>query len=361
MDKDNLLQNLLDKYLNNTCTREELEELLGFLKRADNEPHIKNRLSEVWEDLKKKEGEQETETDEQQAWFEEIYAQAQMREAEVSGYQETGQSKIKQISSRRWKDLQWVNIAAVLIFSAMLSLAHYFYNESQAPQLEEVVYSEKVAAPGEKVRFMLSDGTQVHLNSGSRIEYVDGFEDHIREVTLEGEAFFVVASDTARPFFVHSGDILTRVLGTSFNIRSYTDENEATIAVASGEVAVMESGSDVAEENYGAVLQANQWTTYREEEHTFETNSGDIFLFTAWQDDVLLYKESTLEDVANRLELWYGVNIAFEDDAIKDCIIQGEHRNERLANVLESITYAFVDMEYTIEGREIRLSGRGCR
>jgi len=361
MGKNKHLQNLLNKYLNDSCTREEYHELLNVLKRAENEPHIKQMLSEEWNKVLEESHDETLENASQQDWFEEIYAQARIRETTASGEPEQIQpKKIQPIAPKRLRS-QWMNIAAILVASLFLSLAFHTFRAEMADGTQEVTTHQRVAAPGEKIRFILSDGTQVHLNSGSQIEFPDSFDENSREVKLDGEAYFVVTSDPERPFMVHSGEITTKVLGTSFNVRSYSDDEEAVVAVASGKVAVLESGSDLLAENYGAVLEANQWTNYRADQHSFDTNSGDISLFTAWNSDVLIYMDDSLEDVAQKFELWYGVDIEFKDDAIKDCIIRGEHRGETLRNVLESITYAFVDMEYVINGREVFLSGRGCR
>ena len=361
MGKNKHLQNLLNKYLNNSCTKEEYEELLNVLKRAENEPHVKQMLSEVWGKILEEDHDETLENDSQQDWFEEIYSQARMREAGASGKSKVViPEKVPATGSKQFTP-QWINVAAILAVSLFLSIAYHIFQAEMTSESYQITTHQRVAAPGEKIRFILSDGTQVHLNSGSHIEFPDSFDENSREVKLDGEAYFVVTSDPTRPFMVHSGEITTKVLGTSFNVRSYSDEEEAVVAVASGKVAVLESGSDLSEESYGAVLEANQWTNYRADQHSFETSSGDISLFTAWNSDVLYYLDDTLGDVARRFELWYGVEIEFQEEAIKDCVVRGEHRGETLQNVLESITYAFVDMTYEIDGRDVVLSGKGCK
>ena len=120
------------------------------------------------------------------------------------------------------------------------------------------------------------------------------------------------------------------------------------------------SDSDLMAETYETVLEANQWTSYKTDHHLFETGNGDISIFTAWNHGVLYYENDTLEEVARKFERWYGVTISFSNESIKRCFIRGEHRDETLRNVLESITYAFERMSYEINGKRVVLSGRGC-
>lgn len=364
MNKRSRLRNLLDRYLNNSCTESEMQEFLNFLKRADNEPEIKKLLSEVWKQISDSEVSVEDDlAQNRDQWFEEIYSEARKRENPYT-------SKVPQklivkkpgLFAHNHNSSQWVKVAVILLFSVLFSFIYYTISDKEPEK--SVVYKEKVAEPGEKVRFILSDGTQVHLNSGSRLEYPATFKGTTREVRLEGEAYFDVAHIDAHPFIVHTEKITTKVLGTSFDVRSYPGEDETLVAVAEGKVAVHESASGIAgseEDNNGIVLEANQWTNYKSSEQTFTTETGDISRIIAWNKDVLFYENEELEEVAYQLERWYGVSINFADEDIKNCIIQGEHRKEALDNVLETITYAFVDMEYQINGRQVTLTGTGCK
>lgn len=344
-----------------------MEEFLNILKRADNEPEIKRSLSEIWKQISDSEiSVEDVVLQDKEQWFEEIYSEAQKRENPyMSKALQRTIPKKPGLLSHNHNSSQWIKVAAILLFSVLFSLINYTVSHDKPNN--SVVYKEKVAKPGEKVRFILSDGTQVHLNSGSRLEYPETFGGTTREVRLQGEAYFDVAHDEVHPFIVHTEEIRTKVLGTSFDVRSYPGEDEAFVAVAEGKVAVLESVPDITSSegnnynNYRVVLEANQWTNFRSADPSFITQTGDISKMIAWNEDVLFYENEELEEVAYQLERWYGVNIHFADDEIKDCVIQGEHRRETLDNVLETITYAFVDMEYQINGRQVTLTGTGCK
>ncbi len=362
MDHKHRLRSLLDKYFHNTCTKSEMQELLDFLKRAENEPEIKRLLSEAWQEISESDISERLTSRERTEWFKKIYSEAHMREniPFTTRFRKVKSGK-SALFSYRHTSSQWIKVAAILLFSVVFSLAYYTVMHEESP--DSVEFVRKVAGPGEKARFVLSDGTQVHLNSESWLEYSSSFEGSTRDVRLEGEAYFVVARDEAHPFLVHTNKITTRVLGTSFSVRSYPEDSEAVVAVASGRVAVTESGSTSPDtgSGYDVVLEANQWTNYAFDEHRFDTESGDISAFTAWNNGVLLYQDKKLGEVARQLERWYGVDITFENEAIKNCVIRGEHRDETLENVLEAVTYAFVDMKYLIEDRHVVFSGEGCK
>src|SRR5690625_5507770 len=114
MGKNKHLQNLLNKYLNNSCTKEEYEELLNVLKRAENEPHVKQMLSEVWGKILEEDHDETLENDSQQDWFEEIYSQARMREAGASGKSKVViPEKVPATGSKKFTP-QWINVADIL-------------------------------------------------------------------------------------------------------------------------------------------------------------------------------------------------------------------------------------------------------
>ncbi len=358
MSNTSRLRNLLDKYLNDTCSKSEMEELLNLIKRADNEPEIKQFLSDHWQEMSQIEYDDITDSMEEDGdWFHEIYSEALALEGVSSDADKPGYQQ-KQYGALPYsrKTYPWIKVAAVLLIS--LFVYQFYSSVAEKESVREVVFEQKTAEPGEKIRFILPDGTQVHLNSESSLHYPVSFEANSREVYLEGEAYFVVEHEESRPFLVHTSEVTTRVLGTSFNIRSYPEDKEVRVAVVSGKVALTnQEFQDV--ENH-VILQANEWAEYSIVTHSFSTDSGDITSFTAWNENVLFYHDKELREVASELERWYGVTFSFDNEELKRCVIRGEHRNESLVNVLDAIIYAF-DMEYQIDGRNVVLSGEGCR
>lgn len=256
---------------------------------------------------------------------------------------------------------QLANIAAILMVAFGLALAWTLVKPAEMEEATEV-YITKSAGMGEKVRFTLSDGTQVHLNAESSLRYPAGYHEENRTVYLTGEAYFVVAKNENSPFLVRTENITTRVLGTSFNVRSYPDEEEVVVAVESGKVAVREANGEpsLSEEIERVVLEAGQWAGYNIQTLQFKTATGDISEFVAWNRGILLHHDKEMSYVATQLERWYGVEITFQSELLKKCVIRGEYENETLENVLNAISYA-LNIEFRIDGRNVLLIGEGCQ
>src|SRR5690625_4787166 len=180
MGKNKHLQDLLNKYLSNSCTNEAYEELVNVLTRAENEPHVKQMLSEVSGKILEVNHDETSENDSQQDWFEEIYTQARIRETGASGKSKVViPEKVPATGSKQFTP-QWINVAAILAVSLFLSIAYHIFQAEMTSESYQITTHQRVAAPGEKIRFILSDGTQVHLNSGSHIEFPDSFDENSR-------------------------------------------------------------------------------------------------------------------------------------------------------------------------------------
>lgn len=359
MENNNRLQILLDKYLQDRCTEGEVHLLLDYMKRAEHEPQIKKILTDYWQRIDDNDlpAENDLEIDEG-TWLKEIQTEAIEREyRQIPEPPKISKSKLSRFPKRNSHSARWfigLKVAAILVFTVTLSYLFYIYQQNALTN--SITQIEKIANAGEKVRFVLPDGTQVHLNSESSLIYPSSFSDSARVVQLRGEGFFVVTPDQERPFLVHTNDITTKVLGTSFNIRSYPEDNTAVVAVRSGKVSVSETGFSGQDSN--VVLESNEYANYTFTNRQFTTGEG-IMELTAWNSGVLLYHNKELGEVTFQLERWYDVDIYFENEAIKKCMVRGEHRDESLTTVLKAITYAF-DIEYQIEGRRVLLIGDGC-
>lgn len=356
MKETDRLNRLLTAYLENRCSEGELTELLALLERAEEDRDVKETLHTYWQSLSMTPtGTPPSLSEDLDLWFEEIYTEARMREGRYTRLQ-----PVHRRARRRSGIL--LRVAAILVLALSLSLAWISVNPVGDVSTDESVVTtvEKRADRGEKIRFSLPDGTQVHLNSDSRLQYERSFDGSVRDVHLEGEGYFVVARDEEKPFVVHANGVRTRVLGTSFNIRAYRQQERATVAVTHGRVSVQEERDETMDvESESIILEAGQWADYSVSDDRMTRGEGDVSERVAWNEGVLLYHDKRLAEVANELERWYGVTIQFEDSSLGECVIRGEHRNEVLENVLNAIGYAF-DIDYRIEGREVALSGEGC-
>ncbi len=217
----------------------------------------------------------------------------------------------------------------------------------------QLAKEEIVTKSGERKDVRLPDGTQVKLNSDSRLTIEGDFGISTRGVHLEGEGFFEVSPNKAVPFIVYTATMDVKAVGTSFNVKAYNDEKVSTTSLITGivEVKLKESNNQV------LLLHPNQkltWTTngvhiatQRADtskmmnpaiqkvvpEKIHLTNQGEIKEI-AWKNNKLVFDNESLEEISKSLERWYGVSIVFNDEGIRKYHFTGNFEKENLEQVL---------------------------
>lgn len=210
-------------------------------------------------------------------------------------------------------------------------------------------------ALGEQQTITLSDGSIVRLNTQSTLSYPSTFSENSRVVTLSGEAFFNIRSDTTAPFIVKTAHLQTTVLGTSFNIEAYPEEKEVQVTVSTGKVEV-KAGSN----SQGVELLPSEQGVYSLATETFEKKKVDVANYTVWQDNVISLNGNTLEETTKILGRWYDITFDFEDEIIKSCTLNGQFKNSKLTDLLENIQF-LTGINYRITSRNVVvLSGNSC-
>lgn len=214
-----------------------------------------------------------------------------------------------------------------------------FTSEDPAPESTEFIASSNPA--GQSSQITLADGSVVWLSANSSLQYPEKFVEEQREVTLQGEAFFDVAENSEKPFVVKSAGLQTRVLGTSFNVRAFDDDEEIEITVVSGRVSVaqMTNESDTERENFEpvALLNRDEQLLYNHNTRQTRTQSVDSKLYTSWRAGHLSFENHSFEEIARRLERWYGVEIHFADDDLKEARFRITFENRSLQHALEML------------------------
>jgi hypothetical protein len=184
-----------------------------------------------------------------------------------------------------------------------------------------------VVPKGGEFFLTLPDGTEVFLNSNSRITYPCRFSESSREVHLEGEAFFRVKHTDSIPFLVVSDRSVTRVLGTEFNIKS--DSRESKITLCKGVVEV-ESISTKAKR----VIAPNEQATITEK--IFSVEEVDSYEIGAWTEGKFYFKSKTLGEISDKLNEWYNVEFSFKEEKTKSIQFTGMiNRNDILKDIFE--------------------------
>lgn len=185
------------------------------------------------------------------------------------------------------------------------------YEKNQDTVLKGRVMNKVETPRGGEYGITLADGTRVYLGALSKIEYPVAFDGTKRVVKASGEVYFEVARDTAHPFVVEMTNLDVEVLGTSFNVRDYADEDYVEATLVSGKIKV-NAGEEscILEPNYQAVLDKKN--------NTLETKEVDVSEFVDWKSGKLNVRNKRLEDILNRLSKWYDVYVFYVNEEAKD-------------------------------------------
>ena len=183
---------------------------------------------------------------------------------------------------------------------------------------------------GGEYSITLSDGTIVYLNAESELRYPVKFVGEDRRVYLSGEAYFDVVHDKAHPFVVDVKNSTVRVLGTSFDVRAYADEDEVLTTLVQGSVrfsagkesVILEPGEQVVLDKSGRL----------------ETREVDTYLYTALKDGVFAFKRQRLEEIMKVVARWYDVNVFWENVSQKEVTFTGKmKRYDDFSKVVEML------------------------
>ncbi len=268
--------------------------------------------------------------------------------------------------------------AVVLITFGLSSLAFWQFYSGKKISISDSI-TEVTAPIGSKSKVTLPDGTKIWLNAGSTIRYNGNFNKINREIKLEGEAYFDVTKNKQMPFIVHTlSNINIRVLGTAFNLKAYPREGSVETTLVRGSLIVEQGGS---KEKKVTTLAPNQRATYIKKEgrvflseidkQTLKTESPqkldqlkekvlfapkvETEIFTSWKDNKLVFRNEGFESLAVKLERWYGVQINFAGDEIKNYHFNGAIENETINDVFNIISYT-LPIKYTIKHNIITVS-----
>lgn len=184
---------------------------------------------------------------------------------------------------------------------------------------------------GGEYKVILADGTKVWLNAESELTYPVTFTQDTRKVILSGEAYFEVTKDTARPFYVQTGDMEVKVLGTSFNISAYPESKRQT-TLLEGRVAVTLHSQHV-------IIAPGQQVT--ETTKGLEVREVNVKDYIAWREKRFVYENELLQKVLDDLQRWYDIEIFITSDKIRTLHLTANlPKYEDMAKILEIIEFA---------------------
>lgn len=258
--------------------------------------------------------------------------------------------------SRPYRQIITWLVAASLF--AGFTFSAWVYRYTLLDRFNPLVIREIIAANGELKKVVLEDGTAVWLNGGSKLSYPESFRGNKREVSLTGEAFLDVAHDPLHPFIVHTGNITTQVLGTSFNIRARGENQLVQIDVLSGKVGIM--GTGTVKGRQGVIfLTAGQELRYNKRSHEIIKNEhAELAGITGWKEGQLVFKNIALPEVITTLEHRFNIHI-LSGKNLAACYISADFTHVPLSNILKILSRLVKGS--AVETKDgYMLTGKGC-
>jgi transmembrane sensor len=231
----------------------------------------------------------------------------------------------------------WQQIAAILIIPLIISTVALI--SIRAPKSidsvsKEPVYNEVFAAIGTRSSLRLEDSTLVWLNSGSSIRYPMKFTGKIRQVFLNGEAYFEVKSDEKHPFIVKTNGLEVRAKGTKFNVLDFEANQYTEVTLVSGKVVVEKTGGNATASQI-AELKPEQHLAYDKKTELSDLTHEDVYKYYAWKDGKMVFRNQPLSEVVRKIGQTFNVDIEIRDNELQNFRYRATFQDESLEEVLK--------------------------
>jgi len=304
MNKENCL-NIFERYLSGEATSEEISRLRVFLENDKNlnrwlEDQILNSFNTIDSDIKMR-------------MLDNIRSQTNYSTQTVA---KGNKSNIY---------LKYFANAAAVLLPFIIILSAYLYLKPQQTTSFEVV-----ADMGEKAGLVLPEGTKVAINSGSKIIYYSDYNKKSRDIQLFGEAFFDVEHNPQKPFIVQCKDIKVKVLGTSFGIKAYEDEDIISVVLNSGKIQLITPKDEIE-------MEPNQRLVYNSKTQKTSLEKVNAEDYTDWRQNRLRFENESLETIMKTISRMHNIDIVFEDSELKNQRFTGTVDNTYIESVLNAI------------------------
>jgi len=215
--------------------------------------------------------------------------------------------------------------------------------------IDKLTYHSINVPNGKVFNVRLSDGTLVHLNAGSSLQYPAKFASNgMRKVTLSGEAFFEVSKDNMRPFVVNSESLDITVLGTKFNVSSYPENRNINTVLVEGSVKLASIGKEA------QFLEPGHMASWNPTNGKLSFSKVDTAIYTMWMQGKLVIHQLSFDEIITKLERYYGVTIENRNEKIKNQVYTVEFKDENIDQVLKffqidtPFNYSINDSKITI-------------
>jgi transmembrane sensor len=322
------LPELLQKYLRGDCSKEETAILIKWYKSFEGSSDPLSSLTEIE--------------------AQEVKARILGRiKANIEKKESPTEKPTRKIGVLAWPLAYWLSgVAAVVLIVTGLSL---LIKNGRPAQVEQVTVNNLT---GKMYKVTLSDSSVVWLSPDSKLQYPKFFKGDARMVSMDGEAFFEVTKDAKHPFVINSGDVVTKVIGTSFRIRAYQNSRSTEVSVVTGKVSVSLPQKD----NSEVMILPSYKVTYLKDRHLLKKNIEEkSSSMQIWEKTTMSFENAPVSEVMLALNQKFGVQMTSEDNRVKSYVLNADFTDQSLPAILE-ILEKTLDITYKISDKKILLN-----
>lgn len=220
-----------------------------------------------------------------------------------------------------------------------------YHNSDHGSNASPLVYNTLSTPKGGEYQLVLPDGTKIWLNAASSITYPTAFTGKERRVTLTGEAYFEVAKDKEKPFYVNVNNTQIRVLGTHFNIEAYNDDNEMTTTLLEGSVQVTKNKAV-------SFLQPGQKAVIPNNSDKIAVSNANIREAIAWKEGYFIFDDEDITGIMKKVSRWYDVSVSYQG-SVDDQKFGGTFYRAKSITELLQYLEKIGKVHFAVEGRRI--------
>ncbi|WP_144062798.1 FecR family protein [Sphingobacterium paucimobilis] len=222
-------------------------------------------------------------------------------------------------------------------------ISYFFSSVAEDGEQDHLIQNTFTTPMGGRLTVVLADGTKVWMNSASTLTFPNTFVASTREVAIKGEAYFEVAKNKNKPFIVHTGKTQIKVLGTSFNVNAYENENVTTLIEGS-----IELQSSIKKQT----VLPGQRVAVNSVSDKMETSRADLEEIIAWKNNDFVFKNQDIKTIMKEISRWYDVEVEYRgnlDGRLFDVFVSRKKSLDQILTIIELTE----TVRFKIEGRRV--------
>lgn len=212
----------------------------------------------------------------------------------------------------------------------------------------DLEYNNLKTPKGGEYSLVLADGSKVWLNADSELKYPVSFSTSERKVFINGEAYFEITKNKDKPFIVQTNSYDIQVLGTTFNVMSYSDEQQIVTTLVEGSVKIIAS-----EKENSVYITPGQQAVLHENSAKIEITDVDTYQYTSWKDGLFVFKSEQLGSITKKFSRWYNCEIQFTDSELENTKFTGTLRKDTGLGEILNVISQTCQIDFTINENNV--------